>query len=250
MIRVLIVENETAPAEILKEQLENNFPDVEVLDVCETIESSINSIHKYLPDLVFLDVELNHNETGFEILKRLDKIDFEIIVTTAYDKYAIQACKASVVDFLVKPISKDELIDAVEKYKKRITRSIDPKQIELLLSIYQNSSLSINSFALPTMTGFISVDKSNIVFFKGAGNQTFVYFSDGKKECISALLKECEKLLAHSNFCRIHKSFLINLNHVKEYFKGKDGLVVMSNNEKLSVSRDYKDEFLSRFRSR
>jgi two-component system LytT family response regulator len=250
MIRVIIVENETAHAEILKTHLENNFPEVVLLDVCETIESSIISIHKNSPDLLFLDVELNNNENGFELLKKLSKIDFEIIVTTAYDKYAIQACKASVVDFLVKPVVKDELIAAVEKYKKRISRSIDPKQIEILLSIYQNSSLSISSFALPTMTGFISVDKNNIVYFKGAGNQTFVYFSDGKKECISSLLKDCEKLLDHSNFCRIHKSFLINLNHVKQYFKGKDGLVLMSNHEQLPVSRDYKDEFLSRFKSR
>ena len=226
MIKVLIVENEATSAEILKGHIENNFPEMVLLDVCETIESSISSINKNSPDLLFLDVELNNDENGFEILKKLNKIDFEIIVTTAYDKYAIQACKASVVDFLVKPISKDELIAAIEKYKKRINRSIDPKQIEILLSIYQNSSLSINSFALPTMTGFVSVDKSNIVFFKGAGNQTFVYFSEGKKECISSLLKECEKLLAHSNFCRIHKSYLINLNHVKEYFKGKDGLVL------------------------
>ncbi|MCX6303668.1 MAG: LytTR family DNA-binding domain-containing protein [Bacteroidetes bacterium] len=250
MIRILIIENETAPAEILKAQLENNFPDVVLLDVCDTVESSISSINKYLPDLVFLDVELNHNENGFEILKRLNKFDFEIIVTTAYDKYAIQACRASVVDFLIKPVAIDELIAAIEKYKKRISRAINPKQIELLLSIYQNSSLSLSSFALPTMTGFITVEKNNILYFKGAGNQTYVYFTDNSKECINALLRECEKLLSNSNFCRIHKSFLINLNQVKEYFKGKDGLVVMRNNDQLTVSRDYKDEFLSRFRSR
>jgi len=250
MIRALIVENETAPAEILEAQLKTNFQDIEVLDICETIDTAITAIYKYLPDLVFLDVELNNRENGFEILKKLSKIDFEIIVTTAYDKYAIQACKASVIDFLVKPISKDELIEAIEKYKKRISRAIDPKQIELLLSIYQNSALSLNSFALPTMTGFIAVEKSNIIYFKGAGNQSYVYFSDNKRECINTLLRECEKLLSNSNFCRIHKSFLVNLNHVKEYFKGKDGSVLMSNQERLTVSRDYKDEFLSRFRHR
>ncbi len=250
MINVLIVENETAPALFLKEQLERNFREVVIVGICETVESSILAINKLLPDLVFLDVELNNHENGFEILKKLERIDFELIVTTGYDKYAIQACKASAIDFLVKPVSKDELIAAVEKYKQRVTRSLDPKRKELLLSVYQDSTLSLSRFALPTMTGFIFVEKSQIIFLQGAGNQTFVYFSDGKKECISSLLKECEKLLACSNFCRIHKSYLVNLNHVKAYFKGKDGLVVLSNNETLAVSRDYKEEFLSRVKIR
>ncbi len=250
MIKVLIVENETAPAVFLKEQLELNFREVVIVGICETVESSIAAIHKFLPDLVFLDVELNNKENGFEILQQLTKINFEVIVTTGFDKYAIQACKASAIDFLVKPVPADELIAAVEKYKHRVSRSLDPKQKELLLSVYQDSTPSLSRFALPTMTGFIFVEKSQIVFFQGAGNQTFVYFSDGKKECISLLLKECEKLLTYSGFCRIHKSYLVNLNHVKEYFKGKDGLVILSNKEKLTVSRDYKDEFLNRIKSR
>ena len=252
MIKVLIVENETAPAEILKSHLKELFADVEILEVCETVETSLNSIQRHLPDLVFLDVELNNNENGFEILKKIDKLTFEIIVTTAYDKYAILACKASVIDYLVKPISKEELYAAIEKYKeKRISRTIgphqrtiDPEQIEQLISIYQSSTLSIKKFPLPTMTGYKFVDTKNIIYFQGADNQTLVHFLNGKKEYINMLLKGCEKLLSHSDFCRIHKSYFINLDHIEEYFKGKDGIVIMCNKDKLSVSREYKDEFL------
>jgi two-component system LytT family response regulator len=244
MIRGIIVENEHAPAEILKSHLQSSVMDFEILDVCETVEASVRSIKKYLPDLVFLDVELNNNENGFEILKKLDLISFEIIVTTSFDKYALNAIKASAIDFLVKPLLKEDVIEAIRKYRARRNKGIDPRQIELLLSIYQNSTLSIKKFALPTMTGLIFVETGAIEYFEGAGNQTMVYFTDGKKECISALLKDCEKLLLYSSFSRIHKSYLINIQHVKQYFKGKDGAVVMTSKTTLPVSREYKDEFL------
>jgi two-component system LytT family response regulator len=247
MIRVLIIENESSSEEILVSHIKEFLPDVEILEVCETIAASLNAIKKYLPDLVFLDVELNNKENGFEILEKLDKINFEVIVTTIHDKYAMQACKASALDFLLKPIPKDELIAAIEKYKKRKSQGIDPKQIELLLSIYQNPNLPLKKLAVPTMEGLDFVETDNIIYCEGADNQTKVYFSAGKKEFVNGILKSYEELLSHSNFCRIHKSYLINLNHTKKYIKGRDGKVVMTNDTTLPVSRDFKDDFLRRF---
>ena len=247
MIRILIIENEFDQAQSLVSQLIELFPEIEILDVCETVEKSLNAIKKHLPDLVFMDVELNNDEKGFDILQKLDKIIFEIIITTSYDKYAIQACKASALDFLKKPIAKHELIAAIEKYKNRKDKSMDSRQIELLLSIYHNSSLALKKFALPTMTGYTFVETENIIYLEGASSQTKVYFSDGKSELVNKTLKDCTDLLFDSNFHRIHKSYSINLNHIKEFKKGRDGSVIMNFWKKeLPVSRDFKDEFVRR----
>lgn len=246
MIRAIIVENERVSAETLERHLKSLATDVRILDICSDVDSGISSINRNAPDLVFLDVELNNHETGFDILQKVERITFEVIVTTAYDKYAINAAKASAIDFLLKPLLKEDVEGAINKFNDKVSKRTDPRQVELLLSIYQNTMLSVKKVALPTMTGLIFVETASILYFEGAGNQTMVYFTDGKKECISSLIKECEKMLYHSNFCRIHKSYLINLIHIKKYLKGKDGSVILTDGTTLTVSRELKDEFLKR----
>ena len=248
MTKTIIIENEPAPANHLTALLNENFPDIEILEVCKTVETSLNAIKKYSPDLVFMDVELNNRENGFEVLENLDKVNFEIIVTTSFDKYAKQACQASSLDFLEKPVSAEALIAAVEKYKKRKTGNIDPRQIELFLSICQNSNLSLKTFALPTMTGLDFVETDNIIYCEAASNQVIVHLLGNKKILVTRTLKACEELLSHSNFYRIHKSFLINLNHIKKYNRGKVGTVTMRDiEEPLPVSPANKVDFLRRF---
>jgi two-component system LytT family response regulator len=250
MIRVVIVENEPAPAEILMSQLQTLFIDIEVLEICETVQAGLTAIKNHLPDLVFMDVELNNGEKGFEILEKLERVEFEIIFITSFDKYAKQACKASALYFLEKPVDNEELVSAIEKYRNRKRQLIDPKQIELLLSVYNNQTLSLKKLAIPTMKGLDFVQTDSIIYCEGAGNQTMIYFSGSRKECVHGTLKVYEDLLSPSSFHRIHKSYLINLNHIERYIKGKDGIVEMSGNPlitSLPVSRDYKDAFLRRF---
>jgi len=250
MTRVLVIENEKDQADRLISMLEELFPEMEILDVCQTVESSLDAIKKYLPGLVFMDVQLNDGEVGFEIIERLKKIDFELVVTTSFNKYAKQACKASALDFLEKPFPKEELVEAVEKFKRRRNQAIDPRQVELLLSVYENPTLPLKKFPLPTMEGLIFVETNSITYFKASDNQSFVYFTDGRKECINKKLKECDQLLSHSNFFRIHRSYLINLDQVEKYIKGRDGTVLLKGSIELPVSREYKVKFLSRIKAR
>jgi two-component system LytT family response regulator len=248
MIKVIIVENESSAAEILQSHLTEHCPEVELIEVCKTVESSLIAIKKYSPDLVFLDIELN-NENGFDILTRLNKVEFEIIVTTSFNKYAVQACNASAIYFLLKPISKDELVVAIEKYKKRISSIIDPRQLEIFRSIFEDALHTSKNIALPTMEGYDFVDTDNVIYCQGAISQSIVYFINIPKKVVSRTLKELTEIFSHSNFQRIHKSYLVNINHIKKYFKGgKDGSISMHGTDTiLPVSREYKDEFLKRF---
>ena len=252
MIKTLIIENELASAEHLASMINNSFPEIEIVDVCETAEEGINAIQKNLPELVFMDIQLDDDKTAFDIISNLGKVDFEIIFTTAYDKYAKQAFRVSALDFLEKPMDKNDLTEAIIKYKKKQAKGINPRQLEILLTTYQNPSFPLKMFALPTTQGLTFIEIGNIIYCEGASNQTMVYLAgkEKKKECVNRTLKEFEDILPASVFSRIHKSYLINLNHVRNYIKGKDGEVIMSNGISLDVSRNYKDKVLCRFKSR
>lgn len=248
MIRILIVENEPAPAQLLISQLKKCFSDIEILGVCENVQSSLQAIKKYTPDLVFMDVELNNNEKGFDILKNLDKVDFELIVTTSFDKYAMQACKASALDFLEKPFTDDELINAINKYRDRSRLAIDSKQIELVLSLYQKQILKI---ALPTMNGLDYLETNDIVYFEALNTQSKVCLLNKPSVVTNLTLKECTEILSDSGFYRIHKSWLVNLKHVKRYVKGKGGTLLLTGTDaELPVSREAKDDFVKRLTCR
>src|SRR6187200_3284910 len=116
MIRALIVENEPAVAQLLVEKINRNFADIEIVGIFDTVSTSLAAINLYHPQLVFLDVELHGDETGFDILEKLTSIDFKVIFTTAYNKYAIQAIKFIALDYLLKPIDEEQLQQAVKKY--------------------------------------------------------------------------------------------------------------------------------------
>ncbi len=252
MIKTLIIENELASAEYLASMIKDSFPEIEILEVCETAEKGINAINKNLPELVFMDIKLDEDKTAFDIISSLGKVDFEIIFTTAYDKYAKQAFRVSALDFLEKPMDKNDLIDAILKYKKKQIQGINPRQLEILLTTYQNPSFPLKMFALPTTKGLTFIEIENIIYCEGASNQTMIYLAckENKKECVNRTLRELEETLPVSIFSRIHKSYLINLNHVRNYTKGKDGQIIMSSGISLDVSRNFKDKFLSRFKSR
>ncbi len=222
MIKTVIIENEPASAEYLASMIKNNFSEIEIVEVCDTAEKAIEAIHKQSPELVFMDIKLDEDKTAFDILRTIGKVDFEIIFTTAYDQYAKQAFRASALDFLEKPLDKNDLLEAISKYKNKQGRGISLQQLEILLMTYQNPSFPLKMFALPTTRGLTFIEIENIIYCEGAGNQTMVHFDckENKKECVNRTLKELEEILPSSVFARIHKSYLINLNRVRKYIKG------------------------------
>jgi two-component system LytT family response regulator len=249
MIKVIVVENEKAIAENFIKLINKLFNDIEIIEVCDTVNQSINAIKKHSPDLVFFDIELNNGETSFDILKQLPAINFEIIFATAYDKYALQAIKFSALDYLLKPVTEEDLTDAIYRFKQK-KNSFNPKQLETLFSNLQRGT-TMTQVALPTMNGLDFVPLDNILYCQGEGSQTAAYLKTQTLPIIlSKTLKECEELFNSNGFYRIHKSYLINLNHIKKYIKGKDGQVVMSNDKTLDVSRNYKDAFLEHLKHR
>lgn len=249
MIKVLIVENEKPIAERFVKLINTLFNDLYIVDVCDNVEKSVAAIKKNNPDLVFLDVELNNGETSFDILRQIGTLNFEIIFATAYDKYALQAIKYSALDYLLKPVTEEDLTDAIYRFKQK-SNAFNPKQLETLFSNLQKGNV-MTQVALPTMHGLDFVAVDNILYCQGEGSQTAAYLkTQNLPTVLSKTLKECEELFNSNGFYRIHKSYLVNLNHIKKYIKGKDGQVLMSNDKTLDVSRNYKDAFLEHLKHR
>lgn len=248
MIIAIVVDDEQHSREYLKRMLESRHADMTVAAVCRNIAEAEAAIQKFHPDLVLLDIQLSKEKTSFDLLKKLPKIDFDIIFITAYNNYAIQAIKFSAVDYLLKPVDEEELDAAIEKFRKKKTVA-DSNKIESLLMAWSNPGHQDNKIPLPTMSGYDLVTIGDIVSCEAVSNQTLMVLSNKTEVLINRTLKECEDLLKPYRFFRIHKSFLINLNHIKKYLKGKDGTVVMSNNVNITVSRNYKDSFLEKLKT-
>lgn len=210
---------------------------VKLLGSFESAESGIQAIKKLQPDLVFLDIEMP-GMNAFSMLEQLITINFDVIFVTAYDHYALKAIKHNALEYILKPVDKEELIASVEKYQKKIPPRInasnepEPDNTKMVLSVRE---------------GFLFIDVAKIIRCEGDGNYTQVYLDDNHKYTASKTLKDFEKLLPPSTFIRIHKSHLINANFIKKYIKGEGGTVVMSDNSELEVSRRNKDYFMKYF---
>ena len=248
MIRAIIIEDEENSRQILTKMLAAYGQAISVLALCSNNREAKSAIERYHPDLVISDVELGE-ETVFAMLQELEEIHFEILFTTGYDKYAIQAIKFAALDYLVKPFSEEELATAISQYQQRQEKKQPMQQFETLfhnLSLYQNE---LKKIALPTSAGLTVVAVKDIIHCMGDVNYTHFYFTSGRKILVIKTLKEYEELLGDCGFVRVHKSHLINLQHVKTYARGEGGTVTMSNGTQIDVSRRKKEEFLQRLES-
>ena len=244
-MKVVLVDDEKHCLETLSWQLQRYCPQVEILAACSTAAAAIKIIQKEPVDLVFLDIEMPHMN-GFEMLEALQPITFEIIFTTAYDMFAVKAFKFSAVDYLLKPIDKEELLQAMNKYKTRGTK-LRPEQLNILFQSLNQKSGPVQRVALPTMEGLEFIEAEDIIHCQSESNYTHIFLAGDTKLLISKTLKETEELLKDHNFMRIHHSHLINLNHVRKYVKGDGGYVIMSNDDAVNVSRSRKELLLRAF---
>ncbi len=244
-IRAIIVDDELGPRESLSKMIEKNCTNIEIVAKADSMLNAFEAINKHKPDLVFLDIQMP-NGNGFDLLEKFEKIDFEIIFTTAYDNYAIKAIKFSAVDYILKPIDLEELILAVKRYEeKKGKKPTFDKQIKTLLSNIRPEN-KVKKVGIPEGDGLIFINLSDIVYCNSDGNYTFFILTSGKKIIASRTLGEYEEMFGDENFFRVHRSHLINLQHVKRYIKGEGGYVVMSDNSQVEVSRRNKAEFLEK----
>ena len=185
-------------------------------------------------------------ETGFDLLSRLPEINFALIFTTAFDKYAIKAFRFNAIDYLLKPIVTSELVEAVNKVKQRTIpgQSTSKIQVEQLYHDITKPQKIHDKIAIPTGEGFIVIPVNEIVYCHADSNYTRFYLSDKKCILSSYTLKQYDEMLTSQSFFRAHRSYLINLSHVKMYRRGEGGEIVMSNGHEIELSRTHKDEFL------
>jgi two-component system LytT family response regulator len=245
MIRSIIIDDEDDGRNTLRLMLERYFPEIAIDGIYSDPRDGMKSITQTQPDLVFLDIQMPQM-SGFDLLKQLSPVTFEVIFVTAHDQYAIKAIRFSALDYLLKPVDIDDLRTAVEKAKERIAQKVSPAHhIQSVFNNIQHKGGKIERLAIPTLEGIELFNTADIIFCKAEGSYTSLMFSGGKSQIVSRNLKEFESMLSDSGFCRVHHSFLINIQHVKKYIKGEGGYVIMTDNHTVDISRRKKEEFLN-----
>ena len=244
MIKAIIVDDEPYSCESLATLLEQYCPAVKTVATCHSGQQGLLAIEEQQPQLLFLDIEMP-KMNGFEMLERIPVINFEIIFTTSYDQYAIKAIRFSALDYLLKPIDRDDLQKAVQKVIQRLHYPA-PQQLEILLHKLQHSASSVQKIALPTMEGLQMVGVSSIISCASDSNYTVLLLKNKQKIIVSRTLKEIEEMLEEYSFLRVHHSYVVNLNEVNKYIKGEGGYLVMSDESTVDVSRSKKDLLLKK----
>ena len=239
MITALLVDDEKKNIDCLKKLLSEYCPAVQVIGSATSVEGALSFFKKQRPQLVFLDVEMP-NGSGFDLLRQVDKIDFKIIFVTAHSHYAIKAIKFSAVDYLLKPVDTDDLIEAVRKASEESNYNHDEHYRGLL-----NNLNNINTYklAIPIKDGFAFLAPDEIIRLQADGTYTHIY-TNGEKYTGTKNIKEYEQLLADQNFFRSHNSHLINLKHVKKFSRLDGYFVHMSDSSVAEISRRKKEEFI------
>ncbi|NNV55373.1 LytR/AlgR family response regulator transcription factor [Limnovirga soli] len=244
MIKAIIIDDEQHCINALMADLEKNCPNVEVAAKCASGKEGIMAIKKHKPRLIFLDVEMPWMN-GFEMLEMLDNIDFCIIFTTAYDKFAAKAFRTSAVDYLLKPVDAEDLKAAVGKAEEKILSSAGVVNIQNLLHNIKQP-IAQQKIALPNRDGYEFAQVNSILYCTAEGAYTKVVFTDKHSLLISKTLGDIEEMLPPEIFIRIHHSTIVNLNAVTHYIRTDGGYVVMNTNEKLMVSKARKEVLLQR----
>ena len=243
MLKAIIVEDEKTSRDILKNYLQKYCPQVQVLGEAENVDQALVLIKSNWLDLVFLDVEMPYGN-AFDLLEKVGNHNFETIFVTAYNQYAIEALNKHASYYLLKPISIDELIKAVD-----YVTEVKEKENELQNAVLKPKTVSENSkITIPTQEGFEVLEIQEILYAKADDNYTHLFLKSGQKKLISKTLKYFEDALKESSFARIHKSYLVNVNYIVNYKKGKGGTVILDGGKELSVSSSRKGELLAFFK--
>ncbi|MFH0895057.1 MAG: LytTR family DNA-binding domain-containing protein [Bacteroidota bacterium] len=240
MIRALIVDDEKTSRETLTGLLRRYCKNVEILGEADGLATAKKQIADLKPDLVFLDIQMPDG-SGFKLLEELPEITFEVCFTTAYDQYAIKAIRYSALDYLLKPINPEDLINAIEKLEKK-NKTSDKTNIKVFLENVRSAPKDNPKIVLSTSDGMHVVEVNQIVRCESDDCYTHFFFSDGKKIFVSKTLKDYEDMLSDFNFVRPHKSHLINTKFIKTYLRN-EGNIQMSDNTIIPVSRR-KREFI------
>ncbi len=241
MLEAVIVDDEIKALQSLSWELTNFSDEIKVLASFTDPFEALDFLENNTPDCLFLDIEMPTMD-GFQFIQKLKNKGFPVVITTAYNQYAIKALKNEAIDYLLKPIDTDDLNDTILKIKKFNSRNFTAEKLEkILLNLHSNpiqKKITIN-----TDGKLLFLGSDEILYVESDGNYSTIYLVDGQKIVLTKKLKEVNELLPVDSFFRIHNSFIVNINKIKEFLK-TDGYVVLQSNHKIPVSRQKRSDFL------
>ena len=243
MIRILIIDDEVSAGNILKLLIEKHIPTEKEIRYCSNPQQALEILDSFRPTLLMLDIEMPHLN-GFDLLNRIGTWDFDVIFTTAFDKYAIKAIRFSALDYLLKPVDIVDLQNAINRHivKKQFPPSQQQELVGNLLTNLRQKDQSNFKLALNTMEGVFFFEPNDIIRLEGESNYTRFFFLNHKPILVSRTLKEYEDILLDYDFIRAHKSHLVNKRYVKSL--DKEGLLWLTDGSHIVVSRRKKEEVL------
>uniref|UniRef100_UPI004049A1F7 LytR/AlgR family response regulator transcription factor n=1 Tax=Flavobacterium sp. TaxID=239 RepID=UPI004049A1F7 len=242
-MKAIIIDDEKRARVTLQLLLAEYCPQIEVVAECENLPEGVKAIRKLQPELVLLDIEMP-GHSGLELLDFFNEneINFSIIFTTAYNEYAIQAFKFSAIDYLLKPINPEQLTEAIKRLEKQ------QQKFENLNSFKENiKQESLTKIAVPAGNSVIFLDITKILYIKGEGSYAEVFCMNQTKKLVSRNLKNFEEILcANSNFSRVHKSYIVNLDFVIAYNKSEGGFLELENKIQIPISTEKTIQILNK----
>lgn len=240
-ITAILIDDEERGIDVLAKFINNYCPELTVLACANDIATAEIAIRQHKPDVVFLDIAMPGGN-GFQLLEKFGHVDFEVIFVTAYNDYAIKALRFAALDYLLKPINVLDLQNAVQKLQARLVQKASNESIHHLKELLAQE-IPFPKIVVSDLNGHYFVNVDDIIYCEADENYTYFYMKDRSKYTVSKTLKEFERLFEKHHFFRIHKSYLINLNHVS--LINKDFLVVMSNKTELPLSFRKRAEFFN-----
>ncbi len=245
-MRTIIVEDEPKNTKILKKFLNDFIPSIDVIGEANNIQKAKNVYFSLKPDLLLLDIQLSDGN-AFDLLDEIMPVTCEIIFITAYNSYAIKAFKYSAIDYLLKPINLDELKVAIKNAEAKLNQKTVNLRLQKLVENFNKPH--IDKIAVNVENEIVFIDAHKIMYCKAQGNQTLVHTISNKALIAYQSIGQFEEMLSDENFFRVHNSFLINLNCINKYIKGRGGIVVMQDGTRIEVASRRKDAFLSSFKT-
>lgn len=244
-LRTILVDDEPNNNKVLQYELKRHCPEVEIIDICGSSKCAIKSIVKEKPDLVFLDINMPYI-SGLELLEMFRDPDFEVIFVTAYQDYAVQAFKTCAIDYLLKPVNKDELKKAVKTVLKNKNRENELRYKFLKDQVEAFKQKTVEKVMVPTNKGFSFVYIEEIIYCESNDTYSFIHLADGGKLLVMKPLKFLDEMLSEFDFERVHRSYLINFKRIKTFVKGESGGLVMENDQQIPISKSKRTDFLKR----
>lgn len=239
-MKAILIDDEISNLENLRILLEKHCPQVAIMATAQNVNDAVNVIEKHVPNLVFLDIQMG-DQTGFDVLKLLPKRNFEVIFATAYDQYGIKAVKFAALDYLLKPIDIEELINAVNKAEQKLMMQTQTSQLDFLLQQLKKPEAATGKIALPMQSEIRYIPLSEIIRCEADNTYTFFFLVNDEKILVSKSLKEYADLLKPNGFIRTHQSHLVNPTFVKSWLKEDGGILLLTSGEKIPVSKPNKE---------